>query len=61
VSEARLKPAGADLLLVIDLRAGTSPSWKITPAKDGTAILQVDFPKGSFVPSAEPAKDKDQG
>jgi hypothetical protein len=62
VREARLRPAGADLLLVIDLRAQTTPSWKITPAKDGAAILQIDFPKGSFVPSTpEPAKDKDSG
>lgn len=51
VSQARLRPAGADLLLVIDLRAATSPAWKMTPAKDGTSILQIDFPKGAFLPS----------
>lgn len=53
VSEARLRPAGADLLLVIDLRAPSSPTWKLTPAKDGASILQIDFPKGSFVPAKD--------
>jgi hypothetical protein len=53
VTQARLRPAGADLLLVIDLRAATSPAWKITAAKDGTSILQIDFPKGAFLPAAE--------
>ncbi len=56
VSQARLRPAGNDLLLVIDLRAATAPAWKMNAAKDGTAILQVDFPKGSFLPEA--SKDK---
>lgn len=48
VSKAQLRPAGGDLLLVIDLRAPSTPAWKINAAKDGTAILQIDFPKGAF-------------
>jgi hypothetical protein len=56
VTQARLKPSGADLLLLIDLRAATSPAWKMTTAKDNTAILQIDFPKGTFLPEA--SKDK---
>jgi hypothetical protein len=56
VNQARLKPAGNDLLLVIDLRAASTPAWKMTTAKEGGAILQVDFPKGTFLPEAP--KDK---
>jgi hypothetical protein len=56
VNQARLRPAGNDLLLVIDLRAAASPAWKMNAGKDGTAILQVDFPKGNFLPEA--SKDK---
>lgn len=60
VTQARLRPAGADLFLVIDLRATVSPAWKMTAAKDGTAILQIDFPKGDYLPRAakDEAKDK---
>lgn len=49
VTDARLRQAGNDLLLLINLRAATNPTWKITPAKEGGAILQIDFPKGTFV------------
>ena len=55
VSKAQLRPSGGDLLLVIDLRAPSTPSWKLNAAKDGTAILQIDFPKVSAPPPAKPA------
>jgi hypothetical protein len=50
VVRARLVPHGNDVLFVVELRANVSPTWKMTPAKDGTAILQVDFPRGDFLP-----------
>ncbi|CAN5470128.1 hypothetical protein BH09MYX1_BH09MYX1_49340 [soil metagenome] len=51
---ARLAPSGGDLLFIIELRTQASASWKITPAKDGTAILMVDFAKGSYLDPATP-------
>lgn len=51
VTKAQLRPAGPDLLLVIDLRAAAAPAWTIAAAKDGTAILKIDFAKGKFVPA----------
>jgi hypothetical protein len=57
VTKAQLRPSGADLLLVIDLRAASTPAWKITAAKDGTAILQIDFAKGAFIPGGGTADD----
>lgn len=54
VTRARLVPSGGDLLFVIELRAAATPTWKITPAKDGSAILMVDFPKGSYLGAPPP-------
>ena len=60
VTEAKLRNAGGDLLLTIDLRVAATPSWKVTSGKDSSAILQIDFPKGSFITapgsSAKPEK-----
>jgi hypothetical protein len=50
VVRARLVPKGGDLLFVVDLRAAVAPTWKLSPAKDGAAILQIDFPAGSYLP-----------
>jgi hypothetical protein len=49
VTRARLVPAGSDLLFVIDLRANVTPTWKLNPAKEGSAVLAIDFPKGSYI------------
>jgi hypothetical protein len=51
VTRARLVPSGRDLLFSIDLRADATPAWKIVNESDGTATLQIDFPKGSFLPA----------
>lgn len=67
VMRARLVPAGRDVRFIVDLRADTTPAWKLVPAKEGAAILQIDFPKGDFLPagaSAAPAPapaETDQG
>jgi hypothetical protein len=50
VTRARLLPSGRDLHFVIDLRQNAVPTWKLAPAKDGSAILQIDFPKGDYLP-----------
>jgi hypothetical protein len=54
VASARLVPSGHDLLFVVSLRADASPTWKINPGKEGSSILTVDFPKGSWVSGAAP-------
>jgi hypothetical protein len=59
VSRARLIPSGHDLLFIVDLRANVQPTWKIENAKDNTAILAIDFPKGDFIPSGPVAPTDD--
>ena len=54
VTRARLVPSGGDLLFVIELRAAATPTWKITAAKDGSAILMVEFPKGAYLGTPPP-------
>jgi hypothetical protein len=55
VSRARLVPRGNDLLFVVEMRASVQPTWKLEPAKDNSAVLAIDFPKGDFLPSGPPA------
>jgi hypothetical protein len=55
VSRARLVPAGRDLHFIVDLRATSTPAWKVTAGKDDQAVLQIDFPKGEFLPSGAPS------
>jgi hypothetical protein len=57
VTRARLLPSGRDLVFIVDLRADATPSWKLVNAKDNSAILQIDFPKGSFLPANGEADD----
>ncbi len=49
VASARLVSSGHDLLFVVSLRADATPTWKINPGKEGSSVLTVDFPKGSYV------------
>jgi len=53
VTSARLLPSGRDLLFSVDLRADTAATWKMVADSDGSAVLQVDFPKGSFLPAGD--------
>ncbi len=55
VTRARLVPSALGLSFIIDLRANVSPTYKVVGGKDGTSILEVDFPKGSYVTAAAPA------
>ncbi len=50
VTRARLVPSGKDLLFVIDLRAAVPGTHTMTTAKDGGAVLMIDFPKGEYLP-----------
>ncbi len=54
VVRARLVPSGADLLFIVELRAPATATWKLNAAKEGGAMLYVDFPKGTYL-SAPPA------
>ncbi len=50
VYRAALKAQGADLLFLLELRSAVSPTFKVVDHEDKTATLQVDFPKGAFLP-----------
>ncbi len=56
VSRARLVPVGHDLHFIVDLRAAATPTWKGSAGKDGTFVLTIDFPKGSYISHAESVK-----
>jgi hypothetical protein len=53
VSSARLVPHGNDLWFVVDLRANVSPQVTMDAAKDGGAMLRIEFPKGDYLPGGQ--------
>jgi len=57
VTRARVIPRGHDLHFVVELRDNVTPTWKLTPAKDGASILMIDFPAGEFLPAERGASD----
>jgi hypothetical protein len=59
VTSARLVPHGKDLWLIVALRAKAQPAVAVQAGKDGTSILQVDFPKGEYLPAGAPAAGSD--
>jgi hypothetical protein len=59
VSRARLLPAGGDLHFVVELRQNVKPTWKLIPAKDGGAVLEIDFAGGDFLPHDAPPPASD--
>jgi hypothetical protein len=62
VTSARLVPHGANLSLVVALRAKVTPAVTMDATKEGGAMLRVEFPKGDYVrvaPSAAPAAEWD--
>ncbi len=50
VTEARLVPHGKDLWFVVSLRANVQPTVTMDAAKEGGAMLRIDFPKGDYLP-----------
>jgi hypothetical protein len=55
VTNARLVPHGRDLWFVIQLRAKVDLSVTMDAGKDGSAVMRIDLPKGSYLPA--PASD----
>jgi hypothetical protein len=53
VTRARLLPSHGDLVFTVELRADTAPTWRLADAGDGSSVLQIDFPKGTFLPPGE--------
>ncbi len=54
VTRARLLPVGGNLVFAIDLRADTTATWRLVDSSDGAAsVLQIDFPRGAFLPAGE--------
>ncbi|HEY8040462.1 MAG TPA: hypothetical protein VIF15_11740 [Polyangiaceae bacterium] len=51
VTSARLAPHGKDLWFVVDLRASVQPNVVMDAAKDGAAMLRIEFPKGDYLPA----------
>jgi hypothetical protein len=56
VTSARLVPHGADLWFVVDLRANVTPTVAMDAAKDGGAMLRIEFPRGDYLPSETMAR-----
>jgi hypothetical protein len=50
VTSARLVPHGKDLWFVVELRANVVPTVTMDTAKEGTAMLRIEFAKGDFLP-----------
>ncbi len=57
VTRARLTPAPQGLAFIIDLRANVAPTYKVVAGKEGSSILEVDFPKGNYVTAADGRQD----
>jgi hypothetical protein len=55
VTSARLVPHGKDLWFVVELRANVAPTVAMDTAKEGTAMLRIEFPKGDYLPPAPAA------
>lgn len=58
VDSARLIPAAGGLNFIVDLRSSVTPTWKVTPAKDDSAILEIIFPKGNYLSATTAAADR---
>lgn len=52
VTSAKLVPHGPDLWFVVDLRAKVQPTVTMDAAKDGAAMLRIEFPKGDYLPAS---------
>ena len=58
VTSARLVPHGQDLWFVIDLRANVQPTVAMDAAKDGAAMMRIEFPKGEYLQAREAGSDQ---
>jgi hypothetical protein len=53
VTRARLVSVGADTHLVVELRSAATPTYNVSAAPGGGAVLSVVFPKGDFITGNE--------
>jgi len=53
VTRARLLPARSGLVFSVELRADAAPAWRMVDGEDGGSTLQIDFPKGAFLPAGD--------
>ncbi len=53
VFRARLTQQGNDLLFVLELRAASTPTFRMNDNTDKTGTLQIDFAKGDFLTGNE--------
>jgi hypothetical protein len=54
VTTARLVPHGHDLWFVVELRADVRPAVTMDAGKDGSAVMRIELPKGSYLPAGAP-------
>jgi len=62
VTSARLVPHGHDVWFVVELRAQVEPTVAMDAAKDGTAMMRIELPKGQYLPAgaiAPPSPSED--
>jgi hypothetical protein len=57
VTSARLVPHGQDLWFVVQLRAKVQPAVTMDAAKDGSAVMRIEMPKGDYLPAGAEADD----
>jgi hypothetical protein len=55
VTSARLVQHGHDLWFVVELRAPVEPPVAMDAAKDGSAMMRIELPKGQYLPVASVA------
>jgi hypothetical protein len=51
VTSARLVAHGHDLWFVVDLRVQVAPTVAMDAAKDGSAMMRIELPKGQYLPA----------
>jgi hypothetical protein len=61
VTSARLVPHGHDLWFVLQLRAKVQPAVAMDAAKDGSAVMRIDMPKGDYLPAQASSGDAADG
>jgi hypothetical protein len=50
VTQAWLAPIRGDLAFHVELRADTTPTWRLADGDEGATVLQIDFPAGHSCP-----------
>ena len=61
VDRARLQPTTGGLNFIVDLRTDVTPTWKLSPGKDSSAILEILFPSGDYLKNGSGAGTSSAG